>query len=385
MVLLAVACGAPRSPDPWTLWTIDTLAQRGDPAVVPAGATLRLLSPPYETLPGRQKSGQNGLTVFPAFVEGQTAAYMTTEEWQNFDEVWLQPLYVGVSTYDQNGPGSFVTAIFGVDSTTRFYSPYWQIFYFVVPPGADFRSARDVLDSGVTLHPGPGKFCPITRDPTLLAAQAEGAPAPVRPITHESIAAVRNFPAWAAGNAVRFIELGPWALNVFTWNYDTLVVHETPLFAFTRTDAAGNIFEIDLPRVGATGPVHHPTCDGRGNCSGLQSNGIPQFGALWRVYDVALPPGADAFVPASNPALRAYVQSQGLPAAIPTATGADLDQFTLRVTTTPSICFADVHDPKCVWLDSQNAIENNVADWRITETGTLVSCPLVRFNGLPKP
>src|SRR5690348_8375628 len=101
VVILAVACGAPPSPPPSTLSTIDTLAQRGDPAVAPSGATLRLLSPPFEALSATQKSGQNGLTVFPAFVEGQTAAYMTTEIWQGFEEVWLQPLYVGVSSYDE--------------------------------------------------------------------------------------------------------------------------------------------------------------------------------------------------------------------------------------------------------------------------------------------
>ena len=381
----AVACGAPPAPDPWTLWTIDTLARRGDPAFAPSGSTLRLLSSPYEAGAARQKAGQDGLTIFPAFVEGQTAAYLTTEVWQHFDAVWVQPLYLPVTRYDQNGPGSIAApAIFGVNATTRFYSPYWQVFYFVNPPGAQFKSAREVLDSGVALHPAAGKFCPVTQDAALLPAQTDLA-GPVRPLSDESIAPVRNFSAYADGDTVRYLELGAWGLNVFTWDYQTLIVHDTPLFAFTRVGADGSAAELDLPRVGGTGPLHHPTCDGRGHCAGLQSNGIPQFGALWQVYDVSLPPTADVFVPADNPDLRRYEQAQGFVAAVPTATGPDLDQFTLRVTTTPQACFADPHDDKCVWLDSQNAIEDNLPDWRITETETLVSCPLVRFNGLPKP
>src|SRR5262249_46177455 len=194
---------------------------------------------------------------------------------------------------------------------------------------------------------------------------------------------------YAEGNEVFFLELGIWGLNVFTWDYARSVVDEAPLFSFQRVDASGNNVDVDLPRVGGTGPLHHPTCDGHGNCVGLQPNGIPQFGALWRVYDVLLPPTADVFVPASSTivavnAPRSYAHSPGFAAALPGATGSDLDKFTLRVTTTPSICFANVHDPACVWLDSQNAIESAIADWRITETGTDIACPLVRFNGLPR-
>ncbi|MCA1829694.1 MAG: hypothetical protein LC689_22450, partial [Myxococcales bacterium] len=310
MLLLAAACAAPPSPNPWTLRTIDTL---GDPAVVPPGATLRLLSSPFTTGTAIQKPGQTGLTVFPAFSEGDTAAYMTTEVWQNFDAVWVQPLYVPVTTYDPTqAPKIAAPAVFGVDSSTRFYSPYWEILYYVNPPGAEFHSAREILDSGVTLHPGPGKFCPLTRDPTVAPAQAQSAPASVRPLSGEGIAAFRgNLDSYAEGNEVRFLELGIWAINVFTWDRATRIVRETPLFAFTRIDAAGNAVEVDLPRVAGTGPFHHPTCDGLGHCQGLQSNGIPQFGALWRVYDVLLPADADVYVPEANVDLKAYVRSMG--------------------------------------------------------------------------
>lgn len=372
LLLLAAACTPPPAPDPWKLWSIDTLAKRGDPAYVPAGATLRLLSSPFAAGTATQLSGRAGLTVFPAFSEGKPAAYLTTEIWQNFDEVWLQPLYIPLkSLTDTNTLKG--KPIFGVDATTRFYSPFWQIYWYVPPDGADFKSAKDVIDSGLPLVEGPGKFCAITGDDSLGAVVAQGAAGPVRPLTGEATGVPGNGAAYANGKDVWFIDLGT---NRFTWNRQTLIVDETPLFAFAVQDADGSWREADVPRVGGTGPLHAPSCDGHGNCAGLPASGKPQFGALWRVWDVALPATADVYVPPSQPALRAYAQSQGFKAALPSFEDA---QFSLRVAINPGTCFANV--ASCVWLDSQNAIETNLPDWRASQTGTLVSCPLTLFNG----
>lgn len=370
-LLIAASCGAPPAPDPWTLWTIDTLAARGDPAIAPAGATLPLLSSPYAAGSARQQGGNAGLTIFPAFSEGQTAAYFTTEVWQNFDAIWVQPLYVPLV------PGQ--KPIFGVDATTRFYSPFWQVFFFTPPPGAEFKSAKEVLDSGVALTPGPGKFCAITRDPTLGAAVAEGADHPVRPLSGEPViydpatarAPVLNQPAYVDGELVWYIDLGN---NRFTWNYETLVVDETPLFTFLRADGT----PLDLPKVGGTGPWHHPDCDGHGNCAHVTAN-KPQFGALWRVWNVLLPQSADVFVPAALPALQQRVKAMGFAAAIPDARVPDPQAYALRVALNGAKCAAG--SEPCQWLDSQNAIESLLPDWRATETGTDVSCPLLLFDG----
>ncbi len=372
-LLLCAACGAPPAPDPWSLLTVDTLAAKGDPAVTQPGAPLPLLSSPYAAGSVRQKDSNAGLTIFPAFSEGQTAAYMTTEVWQNFDAVWLQPLYVDLSGTN--------LAIFGVDATTRFYSPYWQIFFYTLPDGASFKSAKEVIDSGVPLAPGPGKYCSITNDPDIVAVQAEGAVGPVRPITGEPVGAPRNGTAWAAGNLVWFIDLG--SSQRFNWNDQTLVVEETPLFAFARADSAGNAIPVDLPKVGGTGPRHAPRCDGRGSCSAVVNN-VPEFGSLWRIWQILLPPGADVYVPDSMPELRQLVQAMGFAA---TRASTQLGkEYALRVavngldTAKAKGCLAsDVST--CRWLDSQTAIEANVADWRVTRTGTDVACPLVLFNG----
>ena len=96
-VTLFFACAVPPAPDRWTLWTLDALEARHDPAIVEPGAALALLQPPYPAVGNGaavQRAGQRGLTIFPAFSEGKPAAYLTTEVWENFDEVWVQPLYV---------------------------------------------------------------------------------------------------------------------------------------------------------------------------------------------------------------------------------------------------------------------------------------------------
>jgi hypothetical protein len=371
-LVVGAACAVPPPPDPWTLWTIDALEARGDPAVIEPGAGLRLLQSPYPLVgskSGVQQSGRRGLTVFPAFSEGQPAAYMTTEIWRNFDEVYVQPLYVDTT---RKNP-----AIFGVDSSTRFYGPYWQVFTYALPAGQSFRSAKDVLDSRVALAPNTGKFCAITRDATLLAAIQDGDSGPVRPLTGEPVGAPKNGHALADGNDVSFIDLGN--AQRFTFNA-MLEVEQTPLFAFALPDASGNPVEVDLPKVGGTGPLHSPRCDGKGNCSGMTGN-VPEFGSLWRIYDVLLPTGptgADVYVPKANAALQSSVRAMGF-AATETATPLP-DAYILRVALNGKACLSTA-PATCKWLDSQNALEAMIADWRITKTGTMVTCPLVLFNG----
>jgi hypothetical protein len=367
--LLLAACTAPPPPDPWTLWTIDTLIARGDPAVVEPGGFMPLLRSPYPALSGGnglQQSTNRGLTIFPAFSEGDTAAYMTTEVWENFDEIWVQPLYVDLS--GQNAP------IFGVDSGSRFYSPYWQIFSYVRPPGAGaLRDVKALFDTGATIAPLGAKFCAITRDATLSAAVQQGDSGPVRPISGEAVATPRNGSGYAAGNDVRFIDLGN--QQRFFFDPQTLIVEETPLFAFARADANGFPVEVDLPKVGGTGPRGSPRCDGHGNCTGIVG-GIPEFGSLWRIYDVLLPAGSDVYVPASMPDLQAKVRAMGFAASVPDSAippGGVREKYALRVYLNGA------------WLDSQNAIEQQMVDWRITQTGKLVTCPLVEFLGKAVP
>ena len=374
LVLLA-ACGAPTAPDAWSLWTLDTLVAKRDAAVVEPGFPLALLSSPYPLVGAGtavQQAGQRGLTVFPAFSEGKPAAYMTTEVWQNFDAVWVQPLYVDLTR--QNPP------IFGVDAGTRFYSPYWQVFTYAHPAGApEYRSARDVLDAQVALAPNTAKFCSITRDPSLAIAHQQGDATPVRPLNGDPVTVPVNRTAYAEGSEVSFIDLGN--AQRFTFDPATLIVDESPLYAFALPGADGLPAPVDLPKVGGSGPPHHPRCDGHANCTGV-IGGIPEFGSLWRLYTVLLPAAADVYVPAALPALQQTIRALGF-AATPTAAPLPAE-FILRVAANGKTCLAG--DPStCLWLDSQNQIEAQLPDWRVAKTGRLVTCPLVEFNGKAVP
>jgi hypothetical protein len=178
----------------------------------------------------------------------------------------------------------------------------------------------------------------------------------------------KNGIAYAEGRVVWFVDLG---LNRFRWD-ENGVVAESALFAFQRAGADGAAIDVDLPKVGGSGELHGGLCDGNGNCAGVPASGAPPFGSLWRIYDVLLPAAADVYVPASMPALQQSVQAMGFAAAVPDSAlppGASPAAYALRVYLNG------------VWLDSQTAIENNIPDYRITETGTDVSCPLVLFNG----
>ena len=106
------ACASPVSVPEARLYTLRDLAgsayassfvRRGDP--------LRLLSPPFSDVPAAQDPALDGLTVFPAFSEGGPAAYLTTEVWEEFPKVWVQPLYshvvvryLGSATSPRAGP-----------------------------------------------------------------------------------------------------------------------------------------------------------------------------------------------------------------------------------------------------------------------------------------
>ena len=304
---------------------------------------------------------------------------MTTEVWQNFDAVWVQPLYVDLTRQNP--------AIFGVDSGTRFYSPYWQIFTYQRPAGApEYHSARELLDAHLTLAPNSAKFCSITRDPSLAAAVQQGDLVPVRPLTGDPVTVPVNRTAYAEGNEVSFIDLGN--AQRFTFDPATLIVDESPLYAFALPDADGLPAQVDLPKVGGTGAPHHPRCDGHAHapdgvsaCPGV-IGGIPEFGSLWRVYTVLLAPAADVYVPAALPALQQTVRAMGF-SAPPTAAPLPAE-FILRVAANGKTCLAG--DPStCQWLDSQNQIEAQLPDWRVVRTGQLVTCPLVEFNGKPVP
>jgi hypothetical protein len=376
--LLAVACSSQPPPVSTSLSTIDTFERTGDRSVVKPNAALPFMSGannpgPFPALgpgTGTQSASGTGLSILPAFSEAQPAACIQTEVWQEFERIWLQPMYIALSP--TGAPVGL--PIFAVGQDTRFYSPYWQVFFFTPPAGAHFTSEREVIESGAKLLPGSGVYYALTSDPTVKSAVQDG-DVPRRPLSGEPVGAAANEEGYVDGAIVHYVDLGN--EQRYTWNYETLVVDETPMYSFAiEHDKA--IVPVDIPRVAGTGPLHAPLCDGHGVCSGVVS-GVPQFGGLWRLNTVLLPPGADVYVPASEPKLRSAMQQAGFAATVPEK---DLGPaFTLRVAL-DGTCLATNIDG-CQWLDSQKAIESLVPDFRVTQSETRIACPLVLFNGKP--
>jgi hypothetical protein len=314
--------------------------------VTPAGAALTYLSEPYPILgTGKQLADRAGLTVFPAFAEGEAVAYVSPELWENFEHVWVQPLYVAQG-------GSAALPVFGVASGTRFYSPYWQIYYYSPPLGAQFTSERDVLNSGLPLTPGPGKYASLTYDAHIGAAVQQGDTLAVRPLNGAATGQTANHTGYVDGQLTYFVDIGE---QPFTWDPQTRIVDDTPLYVFVQEDASGNVTQLNLPTVEGA-----------------------HLGALCRITTVLLPSRADVYIPLSNPELRRTIQQEGLSAIAPQE---DLDdEFYLRVASNGKDCFGgDLSS--CKWLDSQAAIEAAVPPSEVTPTENRVSCPLMLFPG----
>lgn len=411
--LAAVACGVADRPLSGTLVTLEQFvpaARAGAPLdpkrlVVLREQPIELLNSPYAAgVPALQQPGVDGLAVFPAFSEGRPAAYTITERWLQFPKVWVQPLYVFVTGFDASGQpvaaGLDNDVVFGVDTTSRFYSPYWQVYYAVAQPSptADrYTSEKDIFDAHLPLVKGALSLCAIAPDEVGLA-RAQGQTNAVRPLTFEKLNSPFASKGWVDGRYVHYLAFGRNRFRVDEHG----VVEETALFRFALRDpATGQDLPLDLPTVGGTGPLGQPRPP-------EVVNRVPQFGTHWREYLVVLNPTSvvrdpvthevlqpGVFVPPGSAALRQRaIELTGderwvpPPAASVEALGPEkLAEYTLRVAANGQQCFNDPQFPNgvCSWLDSQRAIEGRIAAALIHETQHLSSCPLLLFNGVATP
>jgi hypothetical protein len=118
-------------------------------------------------------------------------------------------------------------------------------------------------------------------------------------------------------------------------------------------------------------------------------DGIPRFGALWRIYQVELPTWAGVFVPEDRVPLRQQLNSKGVatpPVSAVVGARPDVGDYLLRVAMNPS-CFVDAdHFPQsCQWLDSQAAIEGQLSSNAPQRTDFAVTCTLTSYLGQPVP
>jgi hypothetical protein len=380
-LLLAGALAAcdvtrPANPRLWTLFDVEALyannAQPTDAIATDAGL------PGGIALSSLLDKEQKTLTVLPTWAEGYAAAYVTTEVWAHFGEVWAQPMYVPITGWSDGTPTRVMDAdgkwhpIFSVGPASRFYSPFWQMIYVVVPPttqDGELTSALQILNGHYPLQRAKGWVAALSPDGVHLDAAAVPPSGGATPGT-----------GWLDGAPISFVQFpqAPFGVD------DDLVVSEVPIYHFVYQHDDGPVTAPAIPSVLGTGPPNSHTPPPVDTTGKLTAG----YSAYWRVYTVKMPPGARVFDPFGQftDALNA--------AGVPLATGYGTD-----ITDTPAVnafvgrvaldqtCFSTVMnlDPReggtCVYLDSQRNIET-LGLAAAVPTDITVTCPLVSLRGV---
>jgi hypothetical protein len=377
-----VGCDAPHAATP-RLWTVADVQ-----AIYPGGEDGEGAIATDAGLPGGVKVAKildpadpSKLFARATIAEHYNGTYLTTEVWSHFDQVWLQPMYIpamvdstgALTPLGANGSGW----VFGVGPDSRFYSPFWQMVYVLVdadtPP---ITSARQVLDGKHQLQFGPGRTVSLIPD-------GISPPPPVKVVDP----LLTTGSAWVDGRPVSFVDFGK---ATFTWN-DEAVIDELPIFVLLmRRKDTGELVAPDIPTVAGTGPL------GSGGPPAPIIKDQNRYVAYWRIYTVTLPPTARVYSPPQD--LRDKLNADHVPVVESYNSPGDMDPDRFGwVALNPSDkanglvgCFESLQqldpDPmneamgKCIWLDSQAAIENNVDRSAIQRTDVTVTCPFVYFN-----
>lgn len=399
MVWLAPACGSSGqgstpAPHVWTLRQIrETALFQGTIAGSSASEWVTLRSqpipqwsPPFSPTPLLQSAEQDGLNVLPAFSEGRPAAFAVAEVWERVPEVWVQPWYVLVTAYEPSNPMQYRLAdslpVVDIEETSLFYSPFWEILYVVVPedtPRDRYTSATAILSAGLPMHRGGGLLAPLT-PADVMPALSEGLAGPIRPLTGDAVGSARQGETWLHGRRVPYLNFGP---STFTWSTEASragIIDESALYVFARAGSEGQPTPLGLPAVIGTGPR------GAGRGARVSATGVPQFGALSRPHLALLPSSAGPFVPSTMELLKDTLRTQGGVTVVDVhpdiEARADAKDYVLRVALEPD-CFQDPEKfpAACRWLDSQAAVEANLAPSSLLPQDILFTSPVLFYDG----
>jgi hypothetical protein len=395
--MLALAGCEPPAPGPPAAWVSLTTMQsayNADPQA-PIGAGLSSVF--TAGFPASYfLSAPDRVRLSPVYTSGQQMAYITTDVWVNFEEIWLQPLYVFIAAWDERVPSMAtwvdIPWVATVGESSAFWSPFFRVYYVVVPadtPRDRFRSSRDVLSSGFPIFPGQAR---------LLTLQPPGGMKPDDPSTvllpelrvPDKVGSVRSQAVWVEGQPDERLALdfGP---NRFEWN-ERYEILEQPLFFFFVRSADGEWLPLtSVPRVGGTGPLFERR-------PAIAPANRPRFGSNWRLWSVRLPDSARLFVPPHRMD-EWEVRNQGWTANLklaravsitgtPEEAAAALDHHAYKVLLddtclAPASITAD-DLAKCPWLDSQEALEARLPA-ALLPSEILVACPYVSYAGAAVP
>jgi hypothetical protein len=392
--LAACQAPAPAPPAAWVTLTGMQAAYDADPQA-PIGAGLsRVFTAGFP--PDYFLSARDRIRLSSAYTEGQQTAYMTTDLWVNFPEVWLQSLYVFVSAWDerpQRATWLDIPWVATISEGSAFWSPFWRVYYVVAPadtPRDRFRSARDVLSSGLPVFPGQAR---------LLTLQPPGGIEPDDPSTvllpelraPGKVGRLRPQAVWIEGERDERLAID-FGENRFEWNDRREILEQPLFFFFTRIPDGRWLPLTSVPRVGGTGPLFERR-------PAIAPNNRPRFGSNWRLWSVRLPPSARLFVPpdrvaeweARNAGWTAELPLANIPpVTAPSAAEASaaLDHHAYKVLlngdclASPSITADQL--ARCPWLDSQEALERYLPA-ALLPSEILVACPYLSYGGMAVP
>ncbi len=377
-VLLA-SCGGRDAVPLSKFWTVTEFVAKADSTAVfgefkpgelvnAPGAPLAFRSGPWESPPTVQRGDAHGLTIFPAFSEGQVAAYTVTEIWENHPRPWVQPVYIPVTSLEplKRDFPALPPTIFPVGIKSSFYTPFWRAVYFQVPrdtPVDAYTSVASVVNAKLPMLQGALVTCPIV-PPDMLLGQADGAGDPVRPFTFDVLTRRGVASAWVNGDAVKYADFGAGAYEVDAEDQPI----EAAAYFFVTEDLEGVRHPLPLPAVLGPGALNH---------------------AFYRRYDVIIDRFNRVFVPKGQSELRAHLEALGASAPeISTSLTVELSRrYTLVVTASGSdTCLnpAIVDSPfpgTCALLDSEANIKKFVPVRRIVRTEAIFTAPVLLAEG----
>jgi hypothetical protein len=320
------------------------------------------------------RGAEAALRVAPAFSEGAPAAYVATEIWVNFPEIWVQPWYFLVSSYSdrplqnrlRDAAGMPSPPVFDVSHKSRFYSPFWQLIYAVAPAGASadrYKSAETIFNDRLPLHFGGGWVYSV-RPPGVVGDNKL-----LHPTMGTEIGILSSQPAaWIDGESVPYFNQGG---NNFTYD-ERLVVEDVPLFQFARRDAAGAVTPLNVPRVMGSVPLYSRR-------PAPMVNGRPGFGAYSRLTMAIVPATAAPFEAATAAAAVEVLKTKMLD---PRAYEGRLAMNARGATAMDKGCFDLPEFPQsCLWLDSQARVEELLGPVNLRPTEVTFASALVFFGG----
>jgi len=377
--------------------------------VTPPGAEVLFRSPPFAAAVTTHTGAGPLLNVLPGLSDGRAIPYATIELWTNdFGPVWIQPMYW---IHAESTPAAFAQPIvFTTNVGTRFYSPFWRLFDVYVPDDVaaklaqePVKSVAEVMALGGRIVQGGLVVCPLVPedvelDPALLTAAGEVPAVGAFPGVWDDVyraeytdpglarlikpGVLRNF-GFVEGQVVSALAVGGGLFRELPGE----VVESVPIFMWVDLQADGSPRPLALPPIGGHAPLFS------GDPVSIPG-GTPDWFAMWDLFHVVRPAGAEPFLPGADGDAYAELRTvwksripaadvQALPGVIRYLGRMALDPgcFDSAAAAATGNVDAPISTTKwaatCRFVDSQLEVETLVPRPSIRRTGLQILCPFL--------